>query len=109
MIPNVVGYHKRFARTPLYLAFMLVDKYTKTFTKGEEIRDVVLSSFNVFEPTLGVVDNDVWSTEDHDWNVWCSAPYRIVSVKLRVLKDLYMSLHCIGVSAEPLSGAYFHY
>ncbi|GBN35168.1 hypothetical protein AVEN_143803-1 [Araneus ventricosus] len=65
------------------------------------------SSLDVRGPTVGVVDDDAWSTEAHEWNVCCTVPYPTVSAELCVPKHLSLDLHCIGLSAEPLSGADF--
>ncbi|GBM40178.1 hypothetical protein AVEN_132348-1 [Araneus ventricosus] len=65
------------------------------------------SSLDVAGPTVGVVDDDAWSTESHEWDVCCKVPYPTVSAELYVPKHLLLDLHCIGLSAEPLSGANF--
>ncbi|GFX82153.1 hypothetical protein TNCV_4398121 [Trichonephila clavipes] len=38
----------------------------------------------------GAFGDDAWSTEAHDWDVICAAPYLIVSSKLYVLKHLHL-------------------
>ncbi|GBM70736.1 hypothetical protein AVEN_17437-1 [Araneus ventricosus] len=58
-------------------------------------------------PTEGVVDDDAWSTEEHEWDVCCTVSYPTVSSELCVSKHLSLDLHCIGLSTEPLSGADF--
>ncbi|GBM08892.1 hypothetical protein AVEN_57440-1 [Araneus ventricosus] len=65
------------------------------------------SSLDFPGPTLGVVDDDAWSTEAHEWDVCCTASYPTVSAELCASKHLRFDLHCIGLSAEPLSGADF--
>ncbi|GBN22349.1 hypothetical protein AVEN_145727-1 [Araneus ventricosus] len=57
--------------------------------------------------TVGVVDDDVWSTDAHKSDVCCTVPYPTVSAELCVPKHLRLDLHCIGLAAEPLSGADF--
>ncbi|GFV76033.1 uncharacterized protein TNCV_1456301 [Trichonephila clavipes] len=66
----------------------------------------MVMSHNVFEPTLGVVGNDAWSTEAYEWEVCCSVPYPTVSTELCVPKHFHL-LHCIRLSAKPLSGPDF--
>ncbi|GBO10527.1 hypothetical protein AVEN_220602-1 [Araneus ventricosus] len=66
------------------------------------------SSFDVPGLTAGAVDDDAWSTEAHEWVVCCTVPYPTVSAELCVPKHLRLDLHCIGLSAEPLSGADFN-
>ncbi|GBO39942.1 hypothetical protein AVEN_220561-1 [Araneus ventricosus] len=64
------------------------------------------SSLDVPGPTVGIYD-DSWSTEAHEWDVCCTVPYPTVSTEMCVPKHLRLDLHCIGQSAEPLSGADF--
>ncbi|GBM28806.1 hypothetical protein AVEN_130513-1 [Araneus ventricosus] len=65
------------------------------------------SSLDVPGPTVGVVDDGAWPIEAHEWDVCCTVPYPTVSAELSVPKHLRLDLHCIGLSAEPLSGADF--
>ncbi|GBM46028.1 hypothetical protein AVEN_124903-1 [Araneus ventricosus] len=62
---------------------------------------------SMFSGPLGVVDDDAWSAQAHEWDVYCTVPYPTVSAELCVPKQLRLDLHCIGLSAEPLSGADF--
>lgn len=64
-------------------------------------------SHNVHGHGEGVVNNDDWSTEAHEWDVCCGIPYPTVSAELFSSKQFYLNLHYIGLSAEPLSGADF--
>ncbi|GFS97853.1 uncharacterized protein TNCV_2018101 [Trichonephila clavipes] len=57
----------------------------------------------VSESTLGVVGNDAWSTEVHEWDVCCKIPYPTVFAELYVP----IHLHCTGLPAELQSGANF--
>ncbi|GFU47920.1 uncharacterized protein TNCV_4967261 [Trichonephila clavipes] len=67
----------------------------------------LLSNLNVSQSTLGVVGNNSWSTEAHEWDFYCSIPYPTVSSELYVPKHLHIDLHCIRLSAQPLCGADF--
>ncbi|GBO06493.1 hypothetical protein AVEN_211537-1 [Araneus ventricosus] len=58
-------------------------------------------------PTVGLIDDDTWSTEAHEWDVCCTVLYPTVSAELCIPKHLRLDLHCIGLSAERLSGANF--
>ncbi|GBN58685.1 hypothetical protein AVEN_243464-1 [Araneus ventricosus] len=69
--------------------------------------DNSLPLIHVPGPTVGVVDDDAWSTEAYEWDVCCTVPYPTVSAELCVPKHLRLDLHCIGLSAEPLSGTDF--
>ncbi|GBO24736.1 hypothetical protein AVEN_161367-1 [Araneus ventricosus] len=71
----------------------------QTPCKGATLRDDVqkVRSFH------GVVENVAWSTKAHEWDVFSTVPYPIVSAELCVPKHLRLDLHCIGQSAEPLS------
>ena len=60
------------------------------------------SSFDTFWSTVGVIDDDAWSTVVHKWDVSCT-----VSIELYVRKCLHQDLHYIKSSAEPLSGVDF--
>ncbi|GBM79128.1 hypothetical protein AVEN_256243-1 [Araneus ventricosus] len=62
------------------------------------------SSLDVPGLTVGVVDDDTWSSEAHEWDICCKAPYPTVSAELCVPN---LDLHCIGLSTEPVSGADF--
>ncbi|GBN05252.1 hypothetical protein AVEN_116383-1 [Araneus ventricosus] len=74
---------------------------------GNSLPLIPWSSLDVPGPTVGVVDDDAWSTEAHKWDICCTVPYPTVSTELCVPKHLRLDLHCIGLSAEPLSGANF--
>ncbi|KFM63376.1 Acylamino-acid-releasing enzyme, partial [Stegodyphus mimosarum] len=63
------------------------------------------SSLDVPGSTVGVVDNDAWSTEAHKLDICWTVPYLTVSAELCVLKHLH--LDCMGLSAEQLSGVDF--
>ncbi|GBN93427.1 hypothetical protein AVEN_126623-1 [Araneus ventricosus] len=65
------------------------------------------SSLDVPGATVGVVDDDTWSIEAHEWDVCCTVAYPTVSDELCAPKHLRLVLHYIGLSAEPLSGADF--
>ncbi|GBM69312.1 hypothetical protein AVEN_112654-1 [Araneus ventricosus] len=65
------------------------------------------SSLDVPGPTVGVADDDAWSTEAQEWDVCFTVPYPTLSAELCVPKHLHLDLHCIRLSAEPLSGADF--
>lgn len=65
------------------------------------------SSIDVIGSTIGVFDNEAWSTDSHEWDVCCAVPYRTVSPALRLPKHLHFDLQCIGLSAEQLSEADF--
>ncbi|GBM76416.1 hypothetical protein AVEN_244787-1 [Araneus ventricosus] len=65
------------------------------------------SSLDVPRPTVGVVDDDSWSTELQEWDVCCTVSYPTVSAELCIPKHLRLDVHCIGLSAEALSGADF--
>ncbi|GBN62695.1 hypothetical protein AVEN_179733-1 [Araneus ventricosus] len=64
-------------------------------------------SLDVPGPTVGIVDDDAWSTEAREWEVCCIVSYPTVSSELCAPKHLRLDLHYIGLSAEPLSGADF--
>ncbi|GBM99998.1 hypothetical protein AVEN_203358-1 [Araneus ventricosus] len=65
------------------------------------------SSLDVPGPTVGVADDVAWSTKAHEWDVFSTVPYPTVSAELCVPKHLRLDLHCIVLSAEPLSDADF--
>ncbi|GBM69413.1 hypothetical protein AVEN_158719-1 [Araneus ventricosus] len=43
-----------------------------------------MSSVDVPGPTVGVTDDDAWSTEAYEWDVCCTVPYPTVSAELCV-------------------------
>ncbi|GFX00397.1 cGMP-dependent protein kinase, isozyme 1 [Trichonephila clavipes] len=54
-----------------------------------------------------VVGTHAWAIEAHEWDVCCTVPYPTVSAELYVPKHLHLDLHCIGLSAKPMSGTDF--
>ena len=78
---------------------------TKMADESARIYRCLRSSRSVPGPSEGVIRDDTWSAEAHEWNVCCLAPYPTVSTKQYVPVHLY--LYCIGLSAEPLSGPGF--
>ncbi|GFX97867.1 uncharacterized protein TNCV_4905181 [Trichonephila clavipes] len=53
------------------------------------------------------VGDDAWSAKTHEWNVCCVVPYPTVSTEQCASILFYLALHCIALSAEPLSGSCF--
>ncbi|GFX58763.1 uncharacterized protein TNCV_804671 [Trichonephila clavipes] len=65
------------------------------------------TSRNVPGPSAGAVGDDSWSAKAPEWDVCCVAPYPTVSAEQCAPILFYLTLHCIGLSAEPLSDSGF--
>lgn len=59
---------------------------------------------NVPGRSVRIICDDAWSTEEHEWNVYCDVSYSTVSSELIASYQLCCNLYCIGKSLDRVIG-----